>query len=178
MMFITFIFGLFVLWSLFLLFLTVSSFIGFARTKVPQIPTAARDIKVLVEKGLLSKDDVLMDLGCNNGKVLFMSEKLVGCKGVGYELALWGCIYAWVKVFLKCSKVKVVWGNFFDADLSQATVVYCYLYPFLMPSVGEKIKNSCRPGTIVIVRDFPIKSLSQIDHFTTYGVHEFFIYKV
>lgn len=169
---------LLLIWSLILLFVVVTSFIGFVKTKVPQIPTAARDIKRLVEEGLLNRSDLLIDLGCNNGKVLFLAEKLTGSRGRGYELALWSCVYAWVKRRLTGSQVKVVWGNFFKSDLGDATVVYCYLYPFLMPKVGDKIRQSCRPGTKVIVRDFPIKSLRQIRHFTTYANHEFFVYKI
>lgn len=175
---LTIILGIFLLWSLFLLFIAVTSFVGFVKTKVPQIPTAARDIEMLVAKGLLSKEDLVVDLGSNNGKVLFMIEKLVGSRGRGYELALWSCLYAWIKIRLTKSAVKIVWGDFFKSDISDATVVYTYLYPFLMPSVGEKIKKDCRPGTKVIVRDFPIKSLREIERFHTYGVHEFFVYEV
>lgn len=161
-----------------MLFAVASSFIGFVKTKVPPIPTAARDIRRLAEDGFLNKTDTVIDLGCNNGKVLFMMEKLSGCKARGYEITLWVCIYAWIKKVLTGSKVQIIWGNFFEADLSDATVVYCYLYPFLMPKVGEKLKASCKKGTKVIVRDFPIKSLKQVNYFKTYGVHEFFIYEI
>jgi len=164
--------------SLIILFITISSFIGFVKTKVPQIPTAARDIQRLVDEGLLRKEDLVIDLGCGNGKVLFLIEKLAGSRARGYELALWACMYAWAKRFLLRSRVEIIWGNFFKADLSGATVIYCYLYPFLMPKVGEKIKHDCRPGTKIIARDFPIKSLQQIRRFTTYGKHEFFVYEV
>lgn len=170
--------GVWLVISLIMLFVAVTSFVGFVKTKVPQIPTAGRDIQRLVDEGLLHKEDLVMDLGCNNGKVLFMIEKLVGSRGLGYEYALWSCVYAWIKKRLMNSKVEIVWGDFFKADLSEATVIYCYLYPFLMPQVGEKIKQDCRPGTKVIVRDFPIKSLRQIRYFKTYGKHEFFIYEV
>ena len=161
-----------------MLFAVTSSFVGFVKTKVPPIPTAARDIRRLVNDGFLGSTDTLVDLGCNNGKVLFTMEKLSGCKARGYEITLWVCIYGWIKKFLTRSKAKIIWGDFFDADLSDATVVYCYLYPFLMPRVGEKLKSSCKKGTKVIARDFPIKSLNQASHFKTYGVHEFFIYEI
>jgi hypothetical protein len=161
-----------------MLFIAASSFIGFVKTKVPQIPTASRDIKRLVDEGLLREEDLVIDLGCNNGKVLFLMEKYSSCRGRGYELALWSCVYAWIKGFFLRSDVEIIWGNFFKADLADATVIYCYLYPFLMPKVGEKIKQGCRPGTKVIARDFPIKSLRLIRQFHTYGKHEFFIYEL
>ncbi len=170
--------GFFAIASLVILFVTVSSFIGFVRTKVPQLPTAARDIRRMAEEGLLRKDDVLIDLGCSTGQVLFATEKIVGCRGRGYEVALWACVFAWMRKILTRSKAEVVWGNFFDADLSDATVIYAYLYPFLMPKVGEKIKSSCKPGTKVISRDFRIESLKLVKRINTYAQHAFFIYEV
>jgi hypothetical protein len=170
--------GVWLALSIIILFVTLSSFIGFVKTKVPQIPTAARDIERLVEEGLLRKEDLVVDLGCGNGKVLFLMEKLAGCRGRGYELALWACVYGWIKRRLTSSRVEIVWGNFFKGNLKDATVVYCYLYPFLMPKVGAKIKQDCKPGTTIIARDFPIPSLNQKRKFHTYANHEFFIYTV
>lgn len=87
----------------------------------------------VVEKVLgvaqITSQDVIYDLGCNDGRVLVAAARLYGAKGVGIE---WDDIA--VKTSLRnvdeanvASLVTIVQGDVFDADLSQATVVYLYL---------------------------------------------------
>jgi SAM-dependent methyltransferase len=177
-------FCLFLLFSLLLLFWIVSSFLGFVITRVPFVPTAARDIHTIAERVPLSEDDVIYDLGSGNGKVVFMLERLTGARTVGFETTLWTHWYALAKQLFynvgnkRRSRARFVLGNFFKHDWSGASVVYCYLYPPLMRQVGDKVLAECKPGTRVIVRDFPIPNLPQVGHFHTYGRHEIFIYQV
>lgn len=164
--------------SLLLLVWITSSFLGFVMTRVPFVPTTARDIRLIVERVPLSSHDIVYDLGSGNGKVVFMLERLTGAQAIGFEAMLWAHWYARIKRALTRSGATFVLGNFFKHDWSKATVVYCYLYPPLMRQIGEKILAECKPGTRVIVRDFPIPNLPQIDHFQTHKNHEVFIYRV
>jgi len=169
-------FGFFLLFSILLLFWMVSSFVGFWFTRVPFVPTAGRDLLLITERVALSANDVIYDLGSGNGKVVFALERLTGAQAVGFESTLWAHWYAQLKKLFINSRARFVLGNFFKRDWSGATVIYCYLYPPLMPQVGEKISRECKPGTRVIVRDFPIPNLRQTGRFRTYGKHEVFVY--
>lgn len=166
------------LFSLLVLFWILSSFYGFLITRVPFVPTAARDLQLIVERVPLSKQDVIYDLGSGNGKVAFTLEKLTGAQTVGFEAMLWTHWYALLKKLFTRSQARFVRGNFFRYNWGEATVIYCYLYPPLMRRVGEKVKQDCKQGTRVIVRDFPIPNLPQVDYFKTYGNHEVFIYQI
>ena len=164
--------------SLLVLFFITSSFLGFLITRVPFVPTAARDIRAIIERVPISRQDIVYDLGSGNGKVVFMLERLTGARTVGFEATVSTHWYAKIKQFFNRSKARFVLGNFFKHNWSEATVIYCYLYPPLMTQIGEKILVECRPGTTVIVRDFPIANWQHSDYFRTYGQHEIFVYKV
>ena len=171
-------YSLFLVGTLLILFFITSSFLGFVITRVPFVPTAASDVRSIVERVPLSPNDIIYDLGSGNGKVAFMMEQLTGAKTVGFEATLWAHWYARLKKLLIRSGAKFILGNFFKHDWSEATVIYCYLYPSLMTQVGEKILTECRQGTKVIVRDFPIANWQRTDYFRTYGRHEVFVYQV
>jgi len=171
-------FGFFLLFSILLLFVITSAFFGFLITRVPFVPTAARDIRVIVQRVSLSKRDTIYDLGSGNGKVAFMLANLTGAQTVGFEAMIWTHWYARIKQMLTRSRASFVRGDFFEHDWSGATVIYCYLYPPLMNQIGEKVLAECKPGTQIIVRDFPISNLPQVDHFRTYKNHEIFIYRI
>lgn len=161
-----------------IIFVLGSSIVGLARTHVPFVPTTVTDIVQIAERLRLGPADVFVDLGSGDGRVIFQIEKLTRAKVRGYELTLWTHLLAKLKKMLRSSKAELVLGNFFKGNLKDATVVYCYLYPPLMKSVGEKILENCKPGTRVVSRDFSIPNLERIDYWKSGGKHEIFVYKV
>jgi precorrin-6B methylase 2 len=53
-------------------------------------------------------------------------------------------------------KVTFVEGDFFDADLSGATVVMLYLWPTVNARLEAKFRSELRPGTKIVSYTFPI----------------------
>lgn len=166
------------IFSITALLVLTSAFFGFLITKVPFVPSPGRDVELLVDRLGLSAKDHIYDLGSGDGRVLFVLERLTGAKTTGYELMRWAHLTARLTARLKHSKAQFIRRNFFKENLSPATVVYCYLFPEFMAKVGDKVMAECRPGTIVVSRDFRIPNLNQTDYFRTSGVHEIFIYTV
>lgn len=168
----------FLLLALALLFLVVSEFIAFIRTRVPFVPTHAGDIKFIVEKLGISKADTFYDLGSGNGKVVFLVEQLSGAKVKGFELGWWTILYAKLKALIKGSKAEFVNKNFFKQDWSGANYIYCYLYPPLMASIEKKFQTEMKLGSVAIVRDFPFPSMPHIQKYYLPKKHEIYIYKL
>src|SRR5438309_6412601 len=50
------------------------------------VPTADEVIEKMFEMGKVNKNDVIFDLGCGDGRILFMAAKKFGARGVGLEL--------------------------------------------------------------------------------------------
>lgn len=161
-----------------MMFILSSSVLGFLATRVPFVPTNKADIKPLVEYLKLTEQDVVYELGSGNGKVVFLFEKYSSAKVIGIESTLWTHLWAKIKKFFIKSKSRFIYGNFFKESLRDATVVYMYLYPPLMPGLSEKFLTDLRPGTRIVSRDFPNRHLNQIDSFKTPSNHTMYVYKI
>lgn len=172
-----FLFG-FLIFSLVLLFIIASAFLGFATTRVPFVPTSKTDIKPLAKYLNLSKGDVIYELGSGNGKVVFLFEKYSEASIVGFESTLWTHLWAVIKKKYLKSKAKFVYGNFWKKPWTEATVIYCYLYPPLMAHVAQKAKEDCKPGTRIITRDFYITEWKPVKTIVAPSKHEFYIYEI
>ena len=46
--------------------------------------------------------------------------------------------------------------NFWKADLSEADVVFCYLYPDVMKKLAAKLASGLKPGAVVVSSHFSL----------------------
>ena len=172
--------------ALVLLFVILSEFVAFLRTRVPFVPTHAGDIEFIVKKLGISSRDVFYDLGSGNGKVVFLVSQLTGARCVGFELSWWTVLFAKLKsrfrgvpLFFKegVGGVKFRNQNFFKADWSAANIIYAYLFPPLMGRVEEKFLADCKPGSTAVIRDFPLPNLPYAEKYYLPKKHEIYIYR-
>jgi hypothetical protein len=168
----------FLIFTILLLFVITSAFLGFLFTRVPYITTDAADIPELVERLAIASTDTVYELGSGNGKVAFLIEQHAGAKVHGFEATLWTHLWAELKKIVKRSKADFVYGNFYNHSWSDATVMYMYLYPSLMPVIAKKALAECAPGTRLVSRDFAIHTMNKIDEYTTKSNHTIYVYQV
>lgn len=164
------------IFSLTILVMVVTEMLVFVRTRVPFVPTSKRDIERIVKRLPITKDDYVYDLGSGNGRVVFAIEKLSGAHVKGFQLMGWTHWYARLSKKLVGSKAELHGTNFFKHNWGEATVIYAYLYPFLMSQVGAKAALDCRVGTRIIARDFPIPNLTLHERWDMGNNHEIFVY--
>jgi hypothetical protein len=162
--------------ALLILYMAFTEMLNFLQTHVPFVPTSKKDLIDMAERVGVTDKDLVIDLGSGNGKVLFAIEDVTGARARGLQHAGWTQTYAKLRKILTGSKVELVSGNFFNQPWTDATVVYGYLYPFLMSQVGEKAQEDCRPGTKIVVRDFPIPNLQLSESWETPTFHRMYLY--
>lgn len=162
--------------ALLILFMVFTELVNFLQTRVPFVPTSKKDIADMVHRVGITQQDLFLDLGSGNGKVVFAVEQLTGAKARGLQRGGWTQIYAKLRKRLTGSKAELVTGNFFNQPWSDATVIYCYLYPHLMNQVADKAKHDCKPGTKIVVRDFPIPNLQLHSSWQTPTYHDMYLY--
>ena len=160
-----------------LLFVVFSEFIAFIRTRVPFVPTTSSDIEFFVKKLGIKSSDTFYDLGSGNGRVVFIVEKLSGARSQGFELGWWTILFAKLKAKTRGYKAKFVNKNFFKENWSGANYIYGYLYPPLMARVEAKFLADCKPGSIAVIRDFPLPNLKPTETYFMPRKHEIYIYK-
>ncbi len=101
---------------------------------------------------------ILIDIGCGDGRVLRMASRSFGASAVGYEVNL----LAYIKARLLCMgdrNIQIKWKNFWNEKLTAADVVFCYLYPDVMKRLSEKLQSELKPGTVVASCNFPLPGL-------------------
>jgi predicted RNA methylase len=109
-------------------------------------------------------EDLLYDLGCGDGRMIVTAVRRYGARAVGIEID--PLRYLWCQVLITIlglrNRVKIIFGNFFKQDLSDADVVTCYLLQDTNEKLEVKLKQELRSGTRVVSNDFTFPGLSKV----------------
>ena len=145
-----------------------------ARKEAVFVPLPQRTIDEMLRMAEISKDDVLYDLGSGDGRVLVAAARQYAVRAVGIEKS-------WVLVWLSKrriarnglkDKVQVVNADFFNQDLSEATVVTAYLSQKINNRLEAKLRKELKEGTRILSADhtfnFTEKAKMKTGHFWTH----------
>lgn len=119
------------------------------KTLVPWVKTPLKNLQIVLNEINLPAGSLIYDLGCGDGRFLFMAEKK-GLKAIGYELALYPFLKARANKFLQASRVKIKRQDFLRQDLNAADAIFVFLNALVMGKIGLKLKKNLKPGIVVI----------------------------
>lgn len=144
----------------------------------PFVPSAAKTADAMVALAQVRAEERVIDLGSGYGTILFAAAKQ-GAITTGYEISWVLCFMTRVRAFFTGmqKRVRVVRGDFFRADLKNADVVMCYLFPEALTQLVPRIENELRPGTRVVSSLFTIPGQipAQVIHIAK---HPVFLYHI
>jgi SAM-dependent methyltransferase len=119
---------------------------------VPYVSTPEAVVQEMLEIANVGAKDIVYDLGSGDGRIVIAAAKRFGARGVGIEInpdlvreAKENAEQAGV-----AHLVRFVEGDFFVADLHQATVVTLYLLPEVNRQLLPKLLAELRPGTRIV----------------------------
>ena len=119
------------------------------------VSTSRVRISAFMDVVPMTAGQLLVDIGCGDGRVLRKVRKRYDVRVVGYELNLLAYLKAKVLCFgLQNTEVK--WRDFWKADLSEADVVFCYLFPDVMKDLASKLRSELKPGAVVVSCNFDL----------------------
>lgn len=104
-----------------------------------------------------AEGQVLVDLGCGDGRILMEATRSYGCHAVGVEKNKRLAEYCYRR--LSESNVKnfrIVRGNLFDFDVGKADFLTLYLTTDALSLLRPKLELTLRPGARVASHDFPV----------------------
>ena len=119
------------------------------------VSTSRTKIAAFINAVPMKAGQTLVDLGCGDGRVLREARKRYGIQTIGYEINPLAYLKARLFSF-GLNKIKIRRENFWEADLTGADVVFCYLYPDVMKKLAAKFKSGLKPGAIVVSSNFPL----------------------
>lgn len=119
-------------------------------------------------------NDFVIDLGSGDGRLVIAAVTRFGASGgMGVDLDPHLVRFANDKAREAgvADRARFFERNLFDADISGATVVTVYLLPGIMGKVQDKLLSELKPGTRVVVHDYPFPSWT-MDRVRTFDVPE------
>jgi SAM-dependent methyltransferase len=107
----------------------------------PYFPSLRPHMEAAFDLLDLKKGQLVYDLGCGDGRFLKAAAKR-GYRAVGYELNPFMFLYSWLTTRRYRRQVKVRFGNFWRADISDADAVFVFLLDKYMKQLDEKLKKT------------------------------------
>ncbi len=128
----------------------------------PWLPTRGRDLERVGRVLALTPADVVYDLGCGDGRVVFYLAKHFKARACGVELGIPLIFWCWARQWLtRATGTSFLWKNFFKVDVSAATVVYLFGLPrTLAEKMETKLRRELKSGARVVSYAFSFKGLT------------------
>lgn len=124
------------------------------------VPTPQDVVDKMLELAQVTKDDLLYDLGCGDGRIVITAAKRYGCKAVGYDIDP-----ERVKESLQNVQknnvgnlVTIEQKDIFTLDLSDANVITLYLLPSLNVKLFPQL-DKLKPGSRILSHDFDMRGV-------------------
>jgi len=124
----------------------------------PYVPTPPEVLAEMCVLGQVTKDSVVYDIGCGDGRIVIHAAKTYGARGVGIDIEPERIRES--KANAKTAGVeRLVRFKLADAtkvDISGATVVTMYLLPESNELLRPKLEKELRPGVLVVTHNYMI----------------------
>jgi SAM-dependent methyltransferase len=122
----------------------------------PWVPTSMKMVHKMLKLAEVGPDDIVYDLGCGDGRTIITAARRYGARAVGIEID--PLRYIWCQVLVTImglrGRVRIIYGDFFTQDLTEATVIICYLLRDTNIKLEWKLKKELHPGTNVVSNTF------------------------
>lgn len=130
----------------------------------PWVPTSMSVVHKMLTIAEVGPEDLVYDLGCGDGRMIITAVRRYGARAVGIEVD--PLRYLWCQMLITImglrERVKIVFGDFFNQDLSAADVVTCYLLQDTNDRLEDKFRQELRPGTRVVSNQFTFAGLHKV----------------
>ena len=119
------------------------------------VPSAGINIETFLRAVPMHPQELFLDLGCGDGRVLRKAYQRYGVRAVGLEINPLAYIAAKIRTS-RFSRVQIKRKNFLKESLVRADVVFCYLFPDILDALSKKLAEELHPGAKVVSCNFPL----------------------
>jgi precorrin-6B methylase 2 len=123
---------------------------------VPFVPTTEEAVQAMLKLADITKDDVLYDLGCGDGRIVIAAARLYGTRGVGIDInpvriaeAKENARKAGVENLVRFEE-----NDLFQSDIHEATVVSLFLLTSVNLKLRPKLLQDLKSGTRIVSNTF------------------------
>jgi SAM-dependent methyltransferase len=123
---------------------------------VPYVPSKPEVVATMLRMAKVTKDDLLYDLGCGDGRIVITAAQLYGTRGVGIDIDP-DRIQESKDNAAKANVgqlVKFLEQDLFQTDFHEATVVSLYLLTSVNLRLRPILLAQLRPGTRIVSHNY------------------------
>jgi len=124
------------------------------------VPTPHEVVEKMLELAKVTKDDVVYDLGCGDGRIVCTAAKKYGCKATGFDIdpeRIKDSMATKSKLDKDVQKlVEIKNEDIFELDLSKANVITLYLLPDLNVKLVPQLMK-LKDGSRIVSHAFDMR---------------------
>jgi precorrin-6B methylase 2 len=126
------------------------------RPDVIYVPTNDEVVRGMLKLAGVTKDDVVYDLGCGDGRIPITAARDFGARAVGIDIDPQRIAEANanVKQAGVGNRVQIRQDDLFQTDIKEASVVTLYLLQSLNMKLRPKLLADLKPGTRIVSHAF------------------------
>lgn len=123
------------------------------------VPTPQAVVNAMLKLADVGPADVVYDLGCGDGRIVVAAARR-GARSVGIDIDPERVREARENIRKSGvgQRAKVIQGDLFETDISEATVVTLYLLSSLNQKLQPRLLAELRPGTRIVSHGFDMGS--------------------
>ncbi len=118
--------------------------------------THSSKIAAVLDNLPMKPGQVVIDLGCGDGRFIAAASRRYSVSGVGYEVNLLAFFLACLRRLLTRGAFTVEKRDFWDVSLRDADVIFCYLFPDVMGRLALKAEDEMKDGALLVSCNFPL----------------------
>jgi SAM-dependent methyltransferase len=126
---------------------------------VPYVPTPQPVVDRMLEMAAVTKNDIVYDLGCGDGRMIVTAAKKYGAHGVGVDIDPQRIKESNenAKSAGVTDKVKFEIKDLFTMEFGDASVLTMYLLPQVNLNLRPKILSDMKPGSRIVSHSFDME---------------------
>jgi len=133
------------------------------RNLVPFVPTPRKIVREMIDLADIKDKERIGDLGSGSGRIIFAVAKahkknlVIGVE-TSWTLRTISKFFLFFRFFIK-RRVQIINQDFFNLDLQQFDVIFCFLTPEALRILAPKFQF-LKPGSRLISYMFPLEESS------------------
>jgi precorrin-6B methylase 2 len=131
--------------------------------RIIYVPTPQVVVDKMLDLVKVTKDDIVYDLGCGDGRIVCTAAKKYGAKGVGVDIdpaRIKDCADTMAKFGVTAEQVEIRQGDALKVkDLERASVIVFYMLPEFMEKLEPQVLKRLKPGTRLVAHDYPLPNM-------------------
>ncbi len=124
------------------------------------VPTPQEVVEAMLKLANVTKDDLVYDLGCGDGRIVVTAARKYGCRAVGFDVDAERIRESKENVAENQvgHLVEIKQEDIFKLDLSKADVVTLYLLPSLNVKLIPQLEK-LKPGSRIVSHAFDMRGV-------------------